>query len=56
MRIERANGEFNGVPVIGREDVGRLEWDAMLVTALDDLDAVDEKIEKLGLPAAKVWC
>ena len=48
-------GELSGVPVVGPEDVSRLEWDAILVTALDDLDAVDDQMEKLGLPESKVW-
>ena len=47
--------EFGGVPVVSPVDVSRLEWDALLVTALDDLAAVDEEIETLGLPESKVW-
>ena len=31
-----------------RGDVSRLEWDAILLTALDDLAAVDDQIEKRG--------
>ncbi len=46
---------MSGVAVVAPEDVSRLEWDALLVTALDDLDSVDDQIEKLGLPESKVW-
>ena len=48
-------GEFSGVPLVAPGDVSRLEWDAILVTALDDLAAVDDQIGKLGLPESKVW-
>ena len=48
-------GEFSGVPVVAPGDVSRLGWDGMLVTALDNLDAVDDQIEKLGLPESRVW-
>ena len=48
-------GQFSGVPVVRAQDVSRREWDAILVTALDELDAVDGQIERLGLPESKVW-
>ena len=48
-------GEFNGVPVLASEEVsGGMEWDAILVTALDDLDAVGRADREAGTALSKV--
>ncbi len=47
--------EFGGVPVVAPDALSLLEWDAILVTALDDLDEAEGRLAILGLPAEKVW-
>ena len=47
--------ELAGVRVIRTAALAGLEWDGMLITALDDLDGVDELVTAMGLPAQKVW-
>ena len=47
--------EFGGVPIVDENGLDDLEWDGMLITALDGLDAVDRQIVELGLLESKVW-
>ena len=47
--------EFQGVPVVDSEKLRELEWDGMLVTALDDIDRLDGQKDQLGIPDSKVW-
>ena len=47
--------EFAGVRVIQRAELAELEWDGVLITALDDLDGIDDLVRAMGLPAQKVW-
>ena len=45
--------EFQGVPVIERlED---MEWDGVLITALDDFETVEEQLRKLGVASEGIW-
>ena len=46
---------FNDAPVVAASALSLLKWDAVLVTALDDLDTVDRELAGLGLPTEKVW-
>ena len=53
---EQCDGaEFNGVPLIAPKELTELEWDGMLITALDDLDVVDHRLREMHLPETKVW-
>ena len=47
--------EFSGVPVVDSKQLGELEWDGMLITALDDLEAVDGDLRAIGVLEEKVW-
>lgn len=47
--------DFGGVPVIDASRHKELEWDGMLITALDDLDGVEEQLAKAGIASDKVW-
>ena len=47
--------EFSGVPVVDSGKLGQLEWDGMLITALDDLEAVDGELRAMGVQEEKVW-
>ena len=47
--------ELAGVRVIRPAELAELEWDGVLITALDDLDGADELVTAMGLPAHKVW-
>ncbi len=47
--------ELAGVRVIRPAELAELEWDGVLITALDDLDGVDELVTAMGLPEQKVW-
>ena len=46
---------FAGVRVIQPAELAELEWDGVLITALDDLDGTDELVRAMGLPEQKVW-
>jgi len=47
--------EFGGVPVIEASRLQELEWDGVLITALDDLDGVEDQLAHIGIDSSKVW-
>ena len=47
--------ELAGVRVIRPAQLAELEWDGVLITALGDLDGVDDLVTAMGLPAQMVW-
>ena len=47
--------EFGGVPVVEASGLQELEWDGMLITALDDLDGVEDQLAKAGIDSNKIW-
>ena len=47
--------EFKGKKVIGRDELRDIGWDGVLITALEDLEKVEERLQEMGIPAEKVW-
>jgi DNA-binding MarR family transcriptional regulator len=50
-----AGSEFNGVQMVGKDALNELEWDGVLITALENLDEVGVKLRQMGIPEEKVW-
>jgi len=46
---------YEGVPVIEESALGELQWDGILITALDDVEEVDRRLRAIGFPDEKVW-
>jgi hypothetical protein len=47
--------EFNGVQMVGKGALNELEWDGVLITALENLEEVGVKLRQMGIPEEKVW-
>ena len=47
--------DFDGVPVLQEEDLKVLEWDGLLITALEDLEELEEDLGAMELPDKKIW-
>ena len=50
-----SESEFAGLPLLKPDDLSHMAWDGVLVTALDDLDEVDSRLEAMTIPKEKVW-
>ncbi len=48
-------GEFCGHRVLRSEALGRLGYDRLLVTTLEDPEQVDQRLLKLGVDRKKIW-
>jgi EPS-associated MarR family transcriptional regulator len=48
-------GEFCGHRVLRSEALGRLGYDRLLVTSLEDPEQVDQRLLKLGVDRKKIW-
>ncbi len=46
---------FGGIHVVAEDELHSLEWDAVLITELDDLDVADSRLQELGVDESKVW-
>ena len=46
---------FDGVPVLQEGDLKELEWDGILITALEGLEGVEGQLQAMELSEAKVW-
>ena len=49
------SGSFHGVPVLAPEALKAADWDGVLITALEDPDAMGAWIAGLGVPEERVW-
>ena len=50
-----AGSEFNGVQMVGKDALNELEWDGVLITALENLEEVGVKLRQMGIREEKVW-
>ena len=46
---------FSGVRVAAEDELQTLDWDAVLITELNDVDGADIRLCELGVPESKVW-
>ena len=47
--------QLPGVPLMQSEDLRVVEWDGVLITALEELDGVEAQLRDWGLPENKIW-
>ena len=47
--------EFHGVSVFKSEQLNELRWDGVLITALEDFDRVEERLQELGVVQEAIW-
>jgi DNA-binding MarR family transcriptional regulator len=47
--------QFDGLLVLQGEDLGGLQWDGMLITALEELEEVESQLRDWGLPEEQIW-
>jgi len=50
-----AEDRFNGLPVLQSEDLEDVEWDGVLITALDGVEEVEAQLRDWGLPEERIW-
>ena len=48
-------GEPSGILPLNYDDLNAIEWDGVLITALERLDEVEEQLRDWGLPETKIW-
>lgn len=48
-------GEFCGHRVIRSKTLAQLDYDRLIVTSLDDLEEVDQRLLELGVEREKIW-
>ena len=48
-------GELPGVPILQDGDLHALEWDGLLITALEGLEEVEVQLSDWGIPEEKIW-
>jgi DNA-binding MarR family transcriptional regulator len=53
--IEEKKGELLGELFLQIEVMHTLEWDGMLITALEDLEEVERQLRDSGVPEEKIW-
>jgi DNA-binding MarR family transcriptional regulator len=46
---------FGGIRVVSEDELCSLVWDGILVTAINDLDKADLRLQELSIPEPKVW-
>ena len=46
---------FEGVPLVQGEDLRVMEWDGVLISALNDLEQVEAELCDWGLPNERIW-
>lgn len=46
---------FDGLLMLQGEDLGELEWDGLLITALEGLEEVEAQLRDWGLPEERIW-
>ena len=47
--------EFCGHPVLKSDALGRIDYDKLLITSLDDPEQVDQKLSKLAVCQERIW-
>ena len=47
--------QFALAPILQADELRQTEWDVILITALDNLDAVETDLLNIGLPADRIW-
>jgi DNA-binding MarR family transcriptional regulator len=52
---EGRGSRFQGLPLIQGHDLQEMDWDGVLITALDELDEVEAQLRDLGLPEERIW-
>lgn len=53
--VEGKKGQLSGAPILPGEDLSSLEWDGVLITALDELVEVEAQLRDWGVPEDKIW-
>ena len=53
--VDGKKGELPGVPLLQGEGLRVLEWDGVLITALEELEGVETKLGDWGVPEDKIW-
>jgi hypothetical protein len=48
-------GELSDIPLLHDEDLNTIEWDGVLITALEGLDEVEAQLRDWGFPETKIW-
>jgi DNA-binding MarR family transcriptional regulator len=46
---------FDGLLVLQGEDLGELQWDGLLITALEGIEEVEAQLRDWGLPEEQIW-
>ena len=46
---------FNGLPALQNGDLGEVEWDGVLITALEGLEDLEAQLRDWGLPEDQIW-
>ncbi len=47
--------EFHGVPVVKSSQLKDLEWDGVLITALEDFEGAEERLRGVGVAQEAIW-
>ena len=53
--LQGRQGELPGVALVQAEELDTLEWDGVLITALEELEEVEAELRDWGLPEEKIW-
>ena len=48
-------GVFNGMPVVKSWELRDLAWDGVLITALEDFEGAEARLQKLGVSQEAIW-
>ena len=49
------DSKYNGASVVLSEDLGEMEWDGILITALEGLEDVETKLRDRGVLEERIW-
>ena len=56
MLDDREDGhEFHGIPTARTSILRDLDWDGVLITAVDGYDAAEDALRKLGVAEEAIW-
>lgn len=50
-----SGNSFNNLPLLQCSSLGEIEWDGLLITALDDVDEVEVELRDWGIIEDRIW-
>ena len=46
---------FSGAPILTESGLRQINWDGMLITALEDFDDLESRLAQMNLPESMIW-